>query len=132
MTDTLGKKIKTKLNLHIVKRKRSVINTMHVLSFIVSVISIAAIIIYHGCYLRASVISFIRGLVYFSLAFYIFKYFLLMLYSLHKLEYIRKSWFECIIIAVLLIHFILYWLFGCALTTRSAARSPLIGPENIQ
>lgn len=112
MPDTLGKKIKTKVNLHIVKRKRPVINTMHVFSFIVSVITIAAIIIYHGCYLRASVISFIRGLVYFSLAFYIFKYFLLMLYSLHKLEYIRKSWFECIIIAVLLIHFILYGLFG--------------------
>ena len=35
-----------------------------------------------------------------------------MFYSLHKIEYVRKSWFECIIIAVLLIHFILYWLFG--------------------
>lgn len=112
MADYIGKKIKTKLDLHIVNRKQMVINIMHILSFIVSLITISAIVIYHGCYLKPAVISFIRGLVYFSLAFYIFKYLLLMFYSLHKIEYIRKSWFECAIIVILLIHFITYSFFG--------------------
>ena len=112
MAESLLQRTKTKLYLHIANRKQPVLRTMQILSFIVSVVTIAAIVIYHGCYLSASVISFIRGLVYFSLAFYIVKYFVLMFYSLHKIEYVKKSWFECVIIAILLLHFILYWLFG--------------------
>lgn len=112
MTDPLLSKTKTMIDLHIVSRKQSVVRLMQILSFIVSVVTIAAIIIYHGCYMRASVITFIRGLVYFSLVFYIFKYFLLMFYSLHKGEYIKKSWFEFTIIVILLLHFILFILFG--------------------
>jgi potassium uptake TrkH family protein len=112
MVESLKKRAKTKLYLHIVNQKQTAVRTMQIMSLIVSIVTIAAIIIYHGCYLRASVINFIRGLVYFSLAFYIVKYFVLMFYSLHKIEYIKKSWFECIIIAVLLLHFILYWFFG--------------------
>ena len=112
MAESLLQRTKTKLYLHIANRKQPVLRAMQILSFIVSVVTIAAIVIYHGCYLSASVISFIRGLVYFSLAFYIVKYFVLMFYSLHKIEYVKKSWFECVIIALLLLHFILYWLFG--------------------
>ena len=112
MADQLLQRTKTKIYLHIANRKQPVLTTMQILSFIVSVITIAAIIIYHGCYLSAPVISFIRGLVYLSLAFYIVKYFVLMFYSLHKIEYVKKSWFECIIIAILLLHFIMYWFFG--------------------
>lgn len=112
MAESLLQRTKTKLYLHIANRKQPVLRAMQILSFIVSVVTIAAIVIYHGCYLSASVISFIRGLVYFSLAFYIVKYFVLMFYSLHKIEYVKKSWFECVIIAILLLHFILYWLFG--------------------
>ena len=112
MADQLLQRTKTKIYLHIANRKQPVLRTMQILSFIVSVITIAAIIIYHGCYLSAPVISFIRGLVYLSLAFYIVKYFVLMFYSLHKIEYVKKSWFECIIIAILLLHFIMYWFFG--------------------
>ncbi len=112
MAESLLQRTKTKIYLHIANWKQSVLRTMQILSFIVSVITIAAIIIYHGCYLSAPVISFIRGLVYLSLAFYIVKYFVLMFYSLHKIEYVKKSWFECIIIAILLLHFIMYWFFG--------------------
>lgn len=112
MAELQLKRAKTKLYLHIANWKQPVFKTMRILSLIVSMVTIAAIIIYHGCYLRASVISLIRGLVYFSLAFYIAKYFVLMFYSLHKIEYVKKSWFECIVIAVLLLHFILYWFFG--------------------
>ena len=112
MAESKLQRTKTKLYLHIANRKQPVLRAMQILSFIVSVVTIAAIVIYHGCYISAFVISFIRGLVYFSLAFYIFKYFTLMFYSLHKLEYVKKSWFEFIIIAILLLHFILYWLFG--------------------
>lgn len=112
MTDPLLNFNKTKIDLHIVQRKQSVEKTMHILSFIVSVITIAAIVFYHGCYMTSFVASLIRGLVYASLIFYIFKYFLLMFYSLHKSKYIKKSWFEFTIIVVLLLHFILFSLFG--------------------
>lgn len=112
MPDPLLTKTKTKIDLHIVQRKQSVEKTMQILSFIVSVVTIAAIVFYHGCYMSSTVVSIIRGLVYSSLIFYIFKYFLLMFYSLHKRKYIRKSWFEFTIIVVLLLHFILFSLFG--------------------
>lgn len=112
MNESLWTQVRMKLDLHIVTRKQLVIRIMKILSVIVSVVTLSAIVIYHGCHLRYSVISFIRGLVYFSLVFYIVKYLVQMLYSLHKFDYLKKSWFEGIVIAILVMHFVLYVFFG--------------------
>lgn len=112
MNESLWTQVRMKLDLHIVTRKQLVIRLMKILSAIVSVVTLSAIVIYHGCHLRYSVISFIRGLVYFSLVFYIVKYLVQMLYSLHKFDYLKKSWFEGIVIAILVMHFVLYVFFG--------------------
>lgn len=103
---------KTKINLHIVNSKENVVHTMQWISLLVSVVAIFSIIIYHGCYLSLSAVKVLHIIFYLSLAFYILKYFLLMFYSLHKWKYVKKSWFECLLISFLVLHFILYSLFG--------------------
>ena len=104
--------IKTKVNLHIVNSKYTVGKTMQILSLIVSVLTIAAIIIYHGFVISPTLVKIIRGLVFVSLAFYVFKYCISMFYSLHKWEFIKKSKFEFAIIFILVLHFLLFHFFG--------------------
>ncbi|MCQ2272569.1 MAG: hypothetical protein MJZ72_07280 [Bacteroidales bacterium] len=103
---------RTKIDLHIVNSKDKVTRTMQWLSLLVSIVAIFSIIIYHGCYLSLAAVNVLYIIVYSSLAFYIFKYFLLMFYSLHKWDYIKNSWLEFGLIVFLLLHFILYSLFG--------------------
>ncbi|MEG1555266.1 MAG: potassium transporter TrkG [Bacteroidales bacterium] len=82
---------------------------MQIFSIIFSVITIACIICYHGLYISYRFKNIIKLVVYCSLLFYILKYFLLIFYSLHKKAFIRKSWFEFLVICTLTLNFILYY-----------------------
>ncbi len=95
-----------KFNLHIVKNQDKVQKILRIMSIIVSVITIAAITCYHGFYISPEIKQLIKHIVYFSLSFYIVKYFILFLYSIHKRAYLRNSWFECLVIIFLIISWI--------------------------
>ena len=95
-----------KFNLHIVKNQDKVQKILRIMSVIVSVITIAAITCYHGFYISPEIKQLIKHIVYFSLSFYIAKYFILFLYSIHKRAYLRNSWFECLVIIFLIISWI--------------------------
>ena len=57
-------------------------------------------------YISPEIKQLIKHIVYFSLSFYIVKYFILFLYSIHKRAYLRNSWFECLVIIFLIISWI--------------------------
>lgn len=93
-----------KLNLHIVVNQDRVTRIMQVLSFFVSLGTIAAIIIYHGFYITVEVKETIRTVVFASIFFYVIKYFLLLFYSLNIKQRIRETMFEFVVIILLIIN----------------------------
>jgi Trk-type K+ transport systems, membrane components len=96
----------SKRRLHIAQYKGRVRRILQVCSVIVSLVTIACIIFYHGFYISIDAKNLIRWITYGSLLFYICKYFILLFYSLHRKEFIRRSWFEFIVICLLIIQFL--------------------------
>ena len=79
---------------------------MQILSVVVSLATIICIIFYHGFYISLAAKNAIRWITYGSLLFYILKYFILLFYSLHRKEFIKRSWFEFLIICILITQFL--------------------------
>lgn len=100
------------LKIHIAKYKDRIHRIMQICSVVISFITIAIIICYHGLYISAHFKNVIRWIIYGSLFFYIIKYFTFLFYSLHRRQFLRKSWFEFLIICMLIIQFISYFVFN--------------------
>ena len=95
-----------KLRIHIVNHKDRIQRTLQICSLVISIVTIACIFCYHGLYITPQVKTLIRFLIHGSLCFYVAKYFVLLFYSLHRKEYIKRSWGEFLIIILLIIQFI--------------------------
>ncbi len=102
----------SKLKIHIATHKEKVYRIMQILSLIVSLVTITCVICYHGLYISTSVKNLIRWVIFGSLFFYVVKYFIMLFYSLHRREYLKRSWFEGCIITLLIIQFISYFIFN--------------------
>ncbi len=95
-----------KLRIHIVNNKDRVQLVLQICSLVISVVTIACIFCYHGLFITPQTKNLIRWMVHTSLFFYVFKYFVLLFYSLHRGKYIRQSWIEFVIILLLIIQFL--------------------------
>lgn len=100
------------LKIHIAKYKDYVNRILQVCSVVFSLVTIICIICYHGLYISTRWKDIIRIIIDASLFFYVLKYFILLFYSLHRKEFLKRSWFECIIISLLIIQFISYYVFN--------------------
>lgn len=96
----------SKRRLHIAQYKGRVRRILQILSVLVSLITIVCIICYHGLYISLPIKNLIRWIIYGSLLFYILKYFILLFYSLHRKDFIKRSWFEFLIICLLITQFL--------------------------
>lgn len=95
-----------KQRIHIANNKDRIQRILQIVSLAVSVLTIACIFCYHGLYISSFAKNLIRFVVHGSLFFYVAKYFILLFYSLHRSEYLKKSWVEFIIILFLIFQFI--------------------------
>ena len=95
-----------KLRIHIVNNKDRIQLALQICSLVISLVTIACIFCYHGLYITPEVKNFIRWMIHASLFFYVVKYFVMMFYSLHRGEYLRRSWVEFLIIIFLILQFI--------------------------
>ena len=95
-----------KLRIHIVNNKDRVQLVLQICSLVISVVTIACIFCYHGLFITPQTKNLIRWMVHTSLFFYVFKYFVLLFYSLHRGKYIQQSWIEFVIILLLIIQFL--------------------------
>ena len=95
-----------KLRIHIVNNKDRIQLALQICSLLISLVTIACIFCYHGLYITQDTKNLIRWMIHGSLVFYVFKYFTLLFYSLHRKEYIRQSWVEFLIIILLILQFI--------------------------
>ena len=96
----------SKTKLHIARYKGRVRRIMQLISLLVSLITIVSVIFYHGFYISLEWKKIISGIIYGSLFFYIIKYILFYFYTLHRWDYIRKSWFEGLVIVFLIVQFL--------------------------
>ena len=95
-----------KLRIHIVNYKDRIQLALQICSLVISVVTIACIFCYHGLYITPRTKNIIRIIIHGSLAFYVFKYFVLLFYNLHRSDYIKHSWIEFVIILLLIIQFL--------------------------
>lgn len=102
----------SKQKLHIVQYKDKVHTIMQICSVFVSIIAIASIVCYHGLYISLPIKNLIRWVIYGSLFFYVAKYFTFLFYSLHRREFLRRSWFEFLVIILLIIQFLSVQIFN--------------------
>lgn len=92
--------------LHVARYKDRVRSILRICSLLVSLVTIVCVISYHGFYISLQWKKIISGIIYGSLIFYIIKYLLFCFYSLHRKQYLRKSWFEGVVIVFLLLQFL--------------------------
>ena len=95
-----------KLRIHIVNNKDRIQLALQICSLVISLVTIACIFCYHGLYITPEIKNFIRWMIHASLFFYVVKYFVMLFYSLHRGEYLRRSWVEFLIIIFLILQFI--------------------------
>ncbi len=96
----------SKQKLHIVQYKDKVHTVMQICSVLVSILTIVSIVCYHGLYISLPIKNLIRWIIYGSLFFYVAKYFTFLFYSLHRRNFLRRSWFEFLVIILLMIQFL--------------------------
>ena len=96
-----------KLDIHILDYCNLVTKVMRWISFFISLLAIASIVTYHGYHISEKGAQIIKTILCATLWFYIFKYFLLLFYSLKRKEYIKNSRFEFVFILILILYFLL-------------------------
>ena len=95
-----------KVRVHIVNHKDRIQWALQICSLVISIVTIACIFCYHGLYITTFAKNAIRLVIHGSLFFYVIKYFVQLFYSLHRSEYLKQSWFEFLIILLLILQFI--------------------------
>ena len=96
----------SKRKLHIATYKDKVRRILQICSAVISLVTIVCILCYHGLYISLEAKNFIRSIIFGSLCFYVLKYFTFLFYSLHRKDFIKKSWFEGLIIVLLIAQFL--------------------------
>jgi potassium uptake TrkH family protein len=108
-------RIRERINVRLFSHKRIVLNTLKVVSILVSLFTLGIIIHFYGFPGNEHRISKIINIVTFSIGFYLFKYFTQIFYDFHPLEFIKRNLAEGIILAVMLILVLFYYFFGVSL-----------------
>jgi len=103
------------IRLHVVNHIEQVTKIMQILSVLISLTTVGAIICYHGFFIDLPTKEVIHWIIVGSLTFYVFKYYFFLVYSLHHWRYIKESWFECIIILILILYFFIVHILGIEL-----------------
>lgn len=100
------------INLFIYDSKTKVLGTFSVLNFIVSLTSIALLIYYYGFPLTPEQKHTTFVWIQFSFAFYIIRFLVKVIYEFDVPTFLKKNWFEALIICWLLVEAISYNIFG--------------------
>jgi len=109
------RKFNQRLNIHIVERHDMLVKILRILSLIVSLITISAILYYHGFYITLKTKETIKIIVHLSLVFYTLKYLLYLFYSINRKAYIKETYIEFIIIFLLISNWILISMFDISI-----------------
>ncbi|QTN38813.1 ATPase [Cryomorphaceae bacterium] len=117
-----------RVNIFLFDSKERVLSALNYGSLIVSLFTIGTLVYFFGYpqsdMSRSFVIMAVRG----SFAFYFIKYFLGFVYSFHPRDYFRETWFEGLLMLLILINSISLFVFGFPLVRWLGMQ---IGFENL-
>ena len=89
------------INIRLYEHKVYVIRFLHTLSFIVSLIAIAAIIYQHGFPKTSYNLNITESIIEFSLIFYVIKFLIRTFYEFHPIDFIKENKFEAILLSLI-------------------------------
>lgn len=109
------KEFREKVNLFIYDSKKKVLGILSFVNVLVSIMALMTLIYYYGFELSQTTRDICFTIIELSFGFYILRYFLKFFYDFNPKEFLRKNWFEGVVVALLLIEGIAYNLWGSLL-----------------
>jgi potassium uptake TrkH family protein len=115
MNKELINRIRERINVRLFSHKKIVLNSLKVISILVSLLTIGVIIHFYGWPGNEYRTNQIINIVTFSISFYLLKYFTQIFYDFHPLEFIRRNLAEGIVLSVMLILVLFYYFIGVSI-----------------
>ncbi len=106
------RQLRERINLFLYDSKPKVLGTLSFLNVLVSLTAIGTLIYYYGFELTSKTSAICFTILEASFGFYIFRFFVKLVYDFHPKQFLKKNWFEGLIIAWLLIEGVAYNFFG--------------------
>ena len=106
------KDIRERINLLIYDSKPIVLKVLSILNFAVSLTAVGTLVYYYGFRLTEASQEVCFIILQSSFGFYILRFIIKLFYDFHPPTFIRKNWFETIIIFLLLVEGVAYNFFG--------------------
>jgi Trk-type K+ transport system membrane component len=110
--------LRERINFVLYDSKTRVIHVMNAISLFVSLAAVGVIIFLHGWSHDASEEAFLYSLLQGSFGFYIFRYVVRFIYDFEPKKFIKRTWFEGLLMLLLVIDGILYNLSGTLVFER--------------
>jgi len=120
--------IRERINVFLYGSKERVLNGLKLFNLVVSTSALFVLAIYYGYPNESATAAQLLGFVKGTFAFYVLQYITRILYDYHPLRYIRKTWFEAAVMAVLVVEGVSDLLTGELLISRLSSS---IGFESI-
>lgn len=114
------REFREKVNLILYGHKSQVLTTGKVLNVLVSLGALGVLIVYYGFQHPPETEVFLLRLIKLSFAFYVLHYLVRFTYDFHPIKFLRRTWFEGLMMALLTIEAISYNLFDTLLLERIA------------
>lgn len=105
------RELREKINIFIYNSKVKNLRRLKVISFFVSILAIGSLFCYHGFDLDQKTNAMLLWLVELSFAFYVFHYGAKIFYDFSPRDFVRRNWFEGIMVIILIVEGISYNLF---------------------
>lgn len=108
-------RIREKINVKLFSHKEFVLNSLRVLSILVSLGALSSLIYYYGFPKTMQSSLVVSRIITFSIAFYIFKYLTHLFYHFHPVQFLKETRTEGIILLLIVLGATFYNLFDFAL-----------------
>ena len=108
-------RIRERINVRLFSHKKIVLNSLKIISILVSLLTLGVIIEFYGYPGNEERTRQIINIVSFSISFYLFKYFIQIFYDFHPFHFIKRNLAEGLVLAILLILVLFYYFFGLSI-----------------
>jgi potassium uptake TrkH family protein len=105
-------RLRERINIFLFPHKEILLWVLRILSVVVSFVAVYAIVYYHGFPRTPRTDEIVRIITRLSLAFYALKYFLNFFYDFHPLAYLKRTWFEGILVLFIILMWFFYLIVG--------------------
>ena len=112
-------RIRESINIRLYAHKAYVVRALHIASFIVSLVAIAAIIYQHGFKQTPYNLNLTKSIIEFSLIFYVLKFLTRIFYEFHPIDFIKENRVESVLLLFIVIDQLVSLLTGAHLIQQT-------------